>query len=146
MIRQAAPKGKEVVLYARSASRSFLSAIMQTIRDPAGKTECTLVYRGGEQCAKLVAEKARGRKGRQTPRRPRPHPLPGQRIIIAVHGRLQELRGSRGSKFRPLVLQKGLGTIRLLAHRIVPTQSLPRARLRSQNDRTGKKAGSGKTA
>ena len=96
MIRQAAPKGKEVVLYARSATRSFLSAMMQTIRDPAEKTECTFVYGGSEH--KLSAEK-------------RPDGKVAKRLadrgltlfperIIAVHGKLQDLRGSRGSKFR----------------------------------------------
>lgn len=96
MIRQAAPKGKEVVLQARSATRSFLSAMMQTIRDPAEKTECTFVYGGGEH--KLVAEKrsddkvAKRLAARGLTRFPE--------RIIAVHGRLQELSGSRGSKFR----------------------------------------------
>jgi hypothetical protein len=96
MIRQAAPKGKEVVLQARSATRSFLSAMMQTIRDPAEKTECTFVYGGGEHT--LIAEKRSDEKvakrlaARGLTRFPE--------RIIAVHGRLQELRGSRGSKFR----------------------------------------------
>lgn len=96
MIRQASPKGKEVVLQARSATRSFLSAMMQTIRDPQVKTECTFVYGGGEH--KLIAEKRSDEKiakrlaDRGLTRFPE--------RIIAIHGRLQELRGSRGSKFR----------------------------------------------
>ena len=32
MIRQAAPKGKEVVLYARSATRSFISSVQKNVR------------------------------------------------------------------------------------------------------------------